>query len=201
MIKTFLFILSSCTSLAVKISLKNYLGREGVDVVFSFFTIGAGLAHKAIRHHSSHTLVKEIDLNIRVLANKVGKGAYYVGSLPLAAVHILRQTYNNFLATAREVQEDKMNKKVLIIYTGGTIGMKRAEGGYAPKAGYLAEAITHIPDLSSPSMPMWELYEMDPLLDSSDMTVVETRRRSSLFSRSSPTLSLALLQVLMRSAQ
>lgn len=66
-----------------------------------------------------------------------------------------------------------MNKKVLIIYTGGTIGMKRTEGGYAPKAGYLAEAITHIPDLSSPSMPMWELYEMDPLLDSSDMTVVE----------------------------
>ena len=66
-----------------------------------------------------------------------------------------------------------MNKKVLIIYTGGTIGMKRTEGGYAPTKGYLSEAITHIPDLSSPSMPMWELCEMDPLLDSSDMTVVE----------------------------
>lgn len=66
-----------------------------------------------------------------------------------------------------------MNKKVLIIYTGGTIGMKRTEGGYAPTKGYLSEAITHIPDLTSPSMPMWELCEMDPLLDSSDMTVVE----------------------------
>lgn len=66
-----------------------------------------------------------------------------------------------------------MDKKVLIIYTGGTIGMKRTEGGYAPTKGYLAEAIENIPDLKSPSMPKWELCEMDPLLDSSDMTVVE----------------------------
>ncbi len=66
-----------------------------------------------------------------------------------------------------------MNKKVLIIYTGGTIGMKRTDGGYAPTKGYLTEAIRHIPDLSSPSLPTWELFEMDPLLDSSDMTVVE----------------------------
>ena len=51
--------------------------------------------------------------------------------------------------------------------------MKRTEGGYAPTKGYLAEAIENIPDLKSPSMPKWELCEMDPLLDSSDMTVVE----------------------------
>ena len=66
-----------------------------------------------------------------------------------------------------------MNKNVLIIYTGGTIGMKRTDGGYAPTKGYLTEAIREIPDLHSPSMPKWELFEMDPLLDSSDMTVVE----------------------------
>lgn len=66
-----------------------------------------------------------------------------------------------------------MNKKVLIIYTGGTIGMKRSDSGFAPTKGYLAEAISHIPDLSSPSMPEWNLFEMDPLLDSSDMTVKE----------------------------
>ena len=51
--------------------------------------------------------------------------------------------------------------------------MKRTDGGYAPTKGYLAEAIREIPDLHSPSMPSWELCEMDPLLDSSDMTVVE----------------------------
>ena len=27
-------------------------------------------------------------------------------------------------------------KRVLIIYTGGTIGMTRTENGYAPRAGY-----------------------------------------------------------------
>ncbi len=66
-----------------------------------------------------------------------------------------------------------MNKKILIIYTGGTIGMKRSEGGYVPTKGYLAEAIEGISDLHSPSMPTWELCEMDPILDSSDMTVKE----------------------------
>lgn len=63
-----------------------------------------------------------------------------------------------------------MNKKVLIIYTGGTIGMKRTESGYAPVKGYITDAIKAIPDLSSPSMPQWDLQEMDTLLDSSDMT-------------------------------
>ena len=48
-----------------------------------------------------------------------------------------------------------MNKKVLIIYTGGTIGMKSGDSGFAPTKGYLAEAIKHIPDLTSPSMPAW----------------------------------------------
>ncbi len=66
-----------------------------------------------------------------------------------------------------------MNKKVLIIYTGGTIGMKRTESGYAPVKGYISDAIKAIPDLMSPSMPSWDLHEMDTLLDSSDMTVGE----------------------------
>lgn len=64
-------------------------------------------------------------------------------------------------------------KRVLIIYTGGTIGMKKTESGYAPVRGYLAEAVKSIPDLTSVGMPKWDLYEMDPLLDSSDMTVNE----------------------------
>ena len=30
-------------------------------------------------------------------------------------------------------------KRVLIIYTGGTIGMTRTENGYAPRAGYFIQ--------------------------------------------------------------
>ena len=64
------------------------------------------------------------------------------------------------------------NKKVLIIYTGGTIGMCRTENGYAPSDS-LSEAILNIGDMRKPEAPSWELYQMSPLLDSSDITVRE----------------------------
>ena len=46
-------------------------------------------------------------------------------------------------------------KRVLIIYTGGTIGMTRTENGYAPRAGYFRAALDAIPDLRAPEMPEW----------------------------------------------
>lgn len=66
-----------------------------------------------------------------------------------------------------------MKRKILIIYTGGTIGMNKSENGYAPEKGFLSNLLKNIPALYDPSMPQWELFEMDPLLDSSNMTVVE----------------------------
>lgn len=66
-----------------------------------------------------------------------------------------------------------MKKKILLIYTGGTIGMNRSENGYVPQKGFLQEILENIPVLKSDQMPYWELYELDPLLDSSNMTVVE----------------------------
>ena len=64
-------------------------------------------------------------------------------------------------------------KKILIIYTGGTIGMVKTPNGYAPKAGYFKGALEAIPSLYKAGMPKWDLYEMLPLLDSSNMTVNE----------------------------
>ena len=69
-----------------------------------------------------------------------------------------------------------MDKKILLIYTGGTIGMVRTEAGYAPKAGYLRNFLLSIPALGDPSMPRWELLELCPLLDSSNMTVLDWNR-------------------------
>ena len=63
--------------------------------------------------------------------------------------------------------------KVLIIYTGGTIGMTRTENGYAPRAGYFRAALDGISDLHSEEMPAWDFLELSPLLDSSNMTVRE----------------------------
>jgi L-asparaginase len=60
-------------------------------------------------------------------------------------------------------------KKILIIHTGGTIGMVRTENGYAPESGALIEELRQIRDLSSPDMPDWDLIEFEPLLDSTNV--------------------------------
>ncbi|MBO5565548.1 MAG: asparaginase [Lachnospiraceae bacterium] len=66
-----------------------------------------------------------------------------------------------------------MKSKVLIVYTGGTIGMTPTPNGYAPKSGYFKTALDAITDLHSAQLPLWDMIEMDPLLDSSNMTVEE----------------------------
>lgn len=68
-----------------------------------------------------------------------------------------------------------MKKRICILYTGGTIGMVPTERGYAPQPGGLVNYLNMIPDLTSADAPDWELVEMDPLLDSSDITVREWR--------------------------
>jgi L-asparaginase len=64
-------------------------------------------------------------------------------------------------------------KPVLIIHTGGTIGMKKTESGYKPLPSFLESALRDIKDLYRAGFPRWELYEMSPLLDSSNMSVRE----------------------------
>ena len=71
---------------------------------------------------------------------------------------------------AAQVIEDK---KVCIIYTGGTIGMSRTDSGYAPVAGHLQQELDRIDDLRSIGMPQYELVEFTPLLDSSNITYVQ----------------------------
>lgn len=65
------------------------------------------------------------------------------------------------------------SNKVLIIYTGGTIGMKKTEQGYRPAPRFLDEELHSIPDLMRADFSKWELHEMNPLLDSSNMTLKE----------------------------
>lgn len=65
-----------------------------------------------------------------------------------------------------------MTKRLLIIYTGGTIGMQQTPAGLAPAAD-LAADIRHMPELGQAFQthpPILETLSYDPLLDSSDMT-------------------------------
>ena len=61
-------------------------------------------------------------------------------------------------------------KRVYIVYTGGTIGMRRSPDGYQPDPGSLAEQMAHMPELLDPGMPEYDIHEYDPLLDSANMT-------------------------------
>ena len=74
-------------------------------------------------------------------------------------------------------------KHVLIIYTGGTIGMTRTDNGYAPRSGYFRDALDAISDLHSSEMPAWDFMELSPLLDSSNMTVHEWNRIAELIAQ------------------
>ena len=66
-----------------------------------------------------------------------------------------------------------LNKKICILYTGGTIGMVPTDRGYAPKKGYFRSLLDEIVQLRYEEMPQWDLVEFDPLLDSSDISVEE----------------------------
>jgi len=64
-------------------------------------------------------------------------------------------------------------KKILIINTGGTIGMVKTEKGYAPDGEFFKKQLEDMGALKADIMPRWELIETDKLLDSSNMTVAD----------------------------
>jgi L-asparaginase len=65
---------------------------------------------------------------------------------------------------------DLSRKNVLLLYTGGTMGMRPTEdGSLAPEKGYLTERIKEMPEINIHNMPNYEIKEYDPLLDSSCM--------------------------------
>mgnify|MGYP001233037168 FL=1 len=69
-----------------------------------------------------------------------------------------------------------MKKKILLIYTGGTIGMKPSDQGYIPAAGFLSETLAQMPEFHRPEMPLFTLHEYDNLIDSSDMNPSDWQR-------------------------
>lgn len=59
---------------------------------------------------------------------------------------------------------------IYILYTGGTIGMKKTSQGYAPESGFLGTYIKSLPEFYHPDMPDFTLEEHQPLIDSSNMS-------------------------------
>lgn len=65
---------------------------------------------------------------------------------------------------------------VVLLHTGGTLGMRRGERGYEPRAGHLADLLARMPELDRPELPTFTLVEHEPLLDSSDMRPAHWQR-------------------------
>jgi L-asparaginase len=60
------------------------------------------------------------------------------------------------------------HKKILIIYTGGTIGMCASQNGYQTKKDWLSDTLSSLYELQDERMPSWDIIEYDPLLDSAN---------------------------------
>lgn len=79
--------------------------------------------------------------------------------------------------------------RVLVLYTGGTIGMRKGPRGYEPVPGWFADTIATLPQLHDPSQPRFTTYPSqsdrrvrydvrayDPLLDSANLGMREWAR-------------------------
>ena len=64
-------------------------------------------------------------------------------------------------------------KRILMVNTGGTIGMVNTPHGYAPQKEAFHALLNRLPELHAEGMPSWDIVDMEPLLDSSNITVVE----------------------------
>lgn len=62
-----------------------------------------------------------------------------------------------------------MQKRIYVVYTGGTLGMQKTEQGFRPVANWFEQQLRALPEFNSPEMPEFTLHEYSPLLDSSDI--------------------------------
>lgn len=62
-------------------------------------------------------------------------------------------------------------KKIVIIFTGGTLGMEPdpETGSLRPVPGFLTKQMAAMSEVREPQMPLYDIIEYSPLLDSADM--------------------------------
>ena len=63
-----------------------------------------------------------------------------------------------------------LSQRVMVLYTGGTIGMQASASGLAPASGFEARMSEHLASQPALKVPQWSFREMSPLIDSANMT-------------------------------
>lgn len=61
-----------------------------------------------------------------------------------------------------------MKKHILIIYTGGTIGMVPSAKGFIPQEGHLQARLRQLPQIQVADLPSFDILEYTPLIDSAN---------------------------------
>ena len=61
-------------------------------------------------------------------------------------------------------------QRVMVLYTGGTIGMQASANGLAPASGFEARMSDYLTSQPHLNVPQWHFREMSPLIDSANMT-------------------------------
>lgn len=61
-------------------------------------------------------------------------------------------------------------RHVMVLYTGGTIGMQASAHGLAPASGFEARMREYLHSQPEQVVPQWRFREMSPLIDSANMT-------------------------------
>lgn len=59
---------------------------------------------------------------------------------------------------------------IMVLYTGGTIGMQASANGLAPASGFEARMRDYLHSQPQLVVPQWRFREMNPLIDSANMT-------------------------------
>ena len=65
---------------------------------------------------------------------------------------------------------DEASPRILVVYTGGTLGMVESEEGYVPGPGTLEALMNERRSFQSADLPDYDVHTFDPLLDSANMT-------------------------------
>ena len=87
-----------------------------------------------------------------------------------ASAAALQQAAEDLTPIVVKARSSPAQRAVAVLNTGGTIGMRaNAAGALEPCAGYLAQRMLELPELRRAETPAVSLFELLPLLDSSDM--------------------------------
>lgn len=75
---------------------------------------------------------------------------------------------------------DRMKRRILIIYTGGTIGMQPTESGYLPMAGFHDLVAQQLKAGAKDRLPNFEVMECSQLIDSANLIPADWTRIGKL---------------------